>query len=563
MTGTFSGTPGNADVGHISIKLTATDPSNASVSTTFALIVTNVNDAPVVGAPVPPQSIPQDGSLNFTLPAGTFVDPDGDTLTLSATQADGSALPAWLTFNPVTGTFSGTPGNADVGSLSIKITATDPSNASVSTTLSLTVTNVPATVSMVLDQTSLNAQQTAVLTVRFSEAVTGLDVADFTVVDGVLSGLSSADGGLTWTATLTPAAGKVHSALQVALNNAGYTDLAGNAGSNTSWSASYAINTVLPVQPVLQVESNVAGNATVRVDALEPGAPWEYSLDGGQSWQAGQGNVVAIDSPGQYNVQVRQTNAVGNVSEAGVLSVDVAPLAVPPRAEWPVMGIFSGAGAGIWEAPLVPGLAPLGFDADAAVVPRGSGNVFLGSGYATSAASSFFSGGVVTDSGELSSGFLGSGGVGGSGVIATSALAGMFAPPAITTDRLVLLQPAEAVVVAAGRQVDWKVPPTMFAHSDPLASLQFALIQANGQPLPAWLAFDARTGQVSGEPPSGFKGELVLRLTARDNQGSVVSTIIKLKAADVGPVARAGVGEQLQRHAQLRAGQMAAQRLHL
>ncbi|KHS77414.1 putative Ig domain-containing protein, partial [Pectobacterium carotovorum] len=141
-TGTFSGTPANGDVGSLTIKVTATDGSSASVSTTFGLTVTNVNDAPVVSGTIPAQNIAQGGSLNITIPAGTFTDPDGDTLTLRATLADGSALPSWLTFNAATGTFSGTPGNGDVGNLSIRVTATDGSNASVSTTFGLTVTNV-------------------------------------------------------------------------------------------------------------------------------------------------------------------------------------------------------------------------------------------------------------------------------------------------------------------------------------------------------------------------------------------------------------------------------------
>jgi hypothetical protein len=141
-TGTFSGTPGNSDVGNLSIKITATDPGNASVSTTFALTVTNVNDAPVNNLSIAPQNVAQDSSLNFSVPTGVFTDPDGDPLTLSATLADGSALPAWLHFDPATGSFSGTPGNADVGVLTIKLTATDPDNASASTAFTLTVTNV-------------------------------------------------------------------------------------------------------------------------------------------------------------------------------------------------------------------------------------------------------------------------------------------------------------------------------------------------------------------------------------------------------------------------------------
>ncbi|NKI75388.1 DUF4347 domain-containing protein [Dickeya sp. CFBP 2040] len=142
-TRTFSGTPGNGDVGNLTIRVTATDGSNASVSTTFGLVVTNVNDAPVVSGSLGAQTAAQNGGFSFTVPAGTFTDPDtGDTLTLSATRADGSALPGWLSFNPTTRTFSGTPGNGDVGNLTIRVTATDGSNASVSTTFGLVVTNV-------------------------------------------------------------------------------------------------------------------------------------------------------------------------------------------------------------------------------------------------------------------------------------------------------------------------------------------------------------------------------------------------------------------------------------
>ncbi|WP_442910747.1 putative Ig domain-containing protein, partial [Kluyvera sp. CHPC 1.2972] len=162
-TGTFSGTPGNADVGNLNIRLTATDPDNASVSTIFNLLVVNVNDAPEVAITIPTQSVAQDGSFSLTVPAGTFVDPDGDTLTLSATLADGSSLPTWLHFDPATHTFTGTPGNSDVGSISIKVTAND-GDASVSTTFSLTVINVndapvvstPIPAQGVLQDSSLN-----------------------------------------------------------------------------------------------------------------------------------------------------------------------------------------------------------------------------------------------------------------------------------------------------------------------------------------------------------------------------------------------------------------------
>ncbi|WP_203120178.1 putative Ig domain-containing protein, partial [Aeromonas veronii] len=49
-TGTFSGTPTNGDVGNINIRVTATDSSNALVSSTFVLTVVNTNDAPTAGS---------------------------------------------------------------------------------------------------------------------------------------------------------------------------------------------------------------------------------------------------------------------------------------------------------------------------------------------------------------------------------------------------------------------------------------------------------------------------------------------------------------------------------
>ena len=50
---------------------------------------------------------------------------DGDVLTYAATLANGAPLPSWLLFDPATRTFSGTPLNGDVGTLSVKVSATD------------------------------------------------------------------------------------------------------------------------------------------------------------------------------------------------------------------------------------------------------------------------------------------------------------------------------------------------------------------------------------------------------------------------------------------------------
>jgi Ca2+-binding RTX toxin-like protein len=85
----------------------------------------------------------EDEPFGFQVPADTFEDPTpADGLTLSASLADGSALPAWLQFDAATGRFGGMPGNADVGIASVTVTATDPGGASVSDTFDIVVENV-------------------------------------------------------------------------------------------------------------------------------------------------------------------------------------------------------------------------------------------------------------------------------------------------------------------------------------------------------------------------------------------------------------------------------------
>ena len=138
QTGTFSGTPANGDVGSVSVRLTATDLAGAQVSQTFAIEVANVNDAPEVGVLLGNQSGRVGQPTRWQLPEGAFFDVDaGDVLSYSATLADGSALPGWLTFDAATGSFSGTPATA--GNYVLRVTATDLAGASASQSFTLVV----------------------------------------------------------------------------------------------------------------------------------------------------------------------------------------------------------------------------------------------------------------------------------------------------------------------------------------------------------------------------------------------------------------------------------------
>ena len=88
------------------------------------------------------QTALEDNAFSFTFDVSTFNDVDADdSLTYSATQFDGSDLPSWLSFDTTTRTFRGTPTNANVSTLNIKVTATDKDGATAIDTFALTIEN--------------------------------------------------------------------------------------------------------------------------------------------------------------------------------------------------------------------------------------------------------------------------------------------------------------------------------------------------------------------------------------------------------------------------------------
>ncbi len=114
-----------------SFSYTVADSQGATSSATVTVTVTGVNDAPVLVTPVADQSATENQAFSFQVPASAFSDVDtGDTLAYSATLASGAALPAWLAFDAATRTFSGAPGQADVGTVGVKVVATDSQGAS-------------------------------------------------------------------------------------------------------------------------------------------------------------------------------------------------------------------------------------------------------------------------------------------------------------------------------------------------------------------------------------------------------------------------------------------------
>jgi hypothetical protein len=134
-TRTFSGTVPKG-MQSLPIVVTATDTSGLSTSETFTATIPAA--PPTVGVILSPLVLAEGAGFSDAMPAGSFVDPQGETLTLKAGLANGALLPSWLSFSAATMTFSGTA-PATAQTLSVKVTATDTSNLSVSENFTLTV----------------------------------------------------------------------------------------------------------------------------------------------------------------------------------------------------------------------------------------------------------------------------------------------------------------------------------------------------------------------------------------------------------------------------------------
>lgn len=100
----------------------------------------SANSPPIVLGNIEDQFVEEEETFRFIVPEGTFGDSDGDgDLRYSAALEDGRALPQWLSFDPETLTFIGTPGEADAGVLRLAVKAIDGSGETATERFRITV----------------------------------------------------------------------------------------------------------------------------------------------------------------------------------------------------------------------------------------------------------------------------------------------------------------------------------------------------------------------------------------------------------------------------------------
>jgi len=183
-------------------------------------------------------------------------------------------------------------------------------------------TTVP-TAAVVVTDNSLLAGESSTVTFTFNEAVTGFSNSDLTIANGTLTAVSSGDGGVSWTATFTPTAGVSNTTNVIRLNNSGLTDVAGNAGTGTTDSNNYSIDTVRPTATIVLADTalRIGETSTVTITFNEVVTGFTNadltiangtlsavsSSDGGITWTAtltpaasatAASNVLTLDNTG-------------------------------------------------------------------------------------------------------------------------------------------------------------------------------------------------------------------------------------------------------------------------
>ncbi|WP_019335090.1 beta strand repeat-containing protein, partial [Pseudomonas syringae] len=204
------------------------------------------------------------------------------------------------------------------------------------------VDSAAPTATIVVADSTLSVGETSLVTITFSEAVSGFDNSDLNVPNGTLSPVSSSDGGITWTATFTPGANVNASTGQISLNNAGVTDLAGNAGNGTISSGSFTVDTTRPSATIVMADTALSAGETSLVTVTFSQAVSGFSnadlsvangtlsavssSDGGITWTAtftpdanvtDSSNLITLDNTGV-------TNASGNAGSGTTASNNYA-----------------------------------------------------------------------------------------------------------------------------------------------------------------------------------------------------------------------------------------------
>lgn len=433
----------NTDTLTDTFTYTLADNTAATSSSTLTITIHGANDVPRVATALTTQQVTVSTPLLYVVPVGTFADVDaGDTLTYTATLNGGAPLPAWLTFNAATRTFSGTP--TTVENLSIVVTATDLSATSASSIFTLQV-----------------------------------------------AAATPSGGGGTPTTPTTP------------------TD----PGTPTT-PVTPPTTPTDPVTPVTPVTPPVTPVTPVTPEPPVITTP-----------------VQLPDPQVPNNPQPVQPITALEQTPLQIISETVVDTVTTP--DWSANQMISETLIiRTTNTPVVP--TTLGNPAFV-----GTGTSFVSSSGSFSPANEHYTPLSPTPFNDFQRTHTDSGPGGFSVVITPNGQSG-----------LTVLRGVDDQSFTPGDRIAFTLPADAFGHSDPQPGIVLKATLADGRALPTWLTFNSTTGLFEGTPAPGFRGELAIKVVARDSSGHQAEVVFRVKVqsgrttADV-PHGRSGLSEQL------------------
>ena len=523
-----------------SFVVTVSDSKAATDTRTVTINVSGANDAPVAQADVA-SATEAGGVANGTAgvdPVGNVLTNDtdvdsGDSKTLSAVSAAASGVVGGVT----AGAYGQLTLNAD-GSYSYQVdnrnaavqalrqsgdtlldtfhyTMQDAAGASSSATLTVTLHGANDAPQALADSGTLNAGAT--LTQSAAQGVLANDVD----VDGSAYGESRAvvqvaQGSTTATVGQTPARLVSNYGTLTLGADGSYSYVADGAASQNLWSGDTAIDTfTYTVRDSAGASSSatltlrIAGT-NLPVSAAPVVAPDPYA--GTLGGTAGSGGTAAFGSSG--SVLSAPGGAASGASSLGATGV--------------VGAAFDGAASGGAEA------QGRGVDGRTGTVTlRGSQSMLQSDAGLT---------GAATETRRLEStdrGFQ------VERMQSESALSVTLDNQQKGGDRLFVYKGVGNAAFELGQKMEYRIPKDAFAHTNSASVVQLEASLVNGQPLPDWLDFDPISGAFSGKPPSDAARVIVIRVTARDDQGRETSTTFTIRIEGQPTQSRAQVQDVL------------------
>jgi hypothetical protein len=476
----------------------------------LSVTVSTAAKAPVLTAQTAAQTWVAGQSINLALPANAFTDPQAQPLTYKAALSGGAAWPSWLKFNAATETFTGTAPTSNQ-TLSIVVTAMDSSGLSASETINASVISPPKLAVQTANQIW---NQGRTISLALAGSFTDPQGGALTY-KAALPGRQALPNWLTFNAATQTFSGGAPGVAQTLSIVVTATDSYGLASSETFsatviaapkvaaatpnqiWAEGRAVSLALPAGTFADPQGQKLSYAATQ---------WNGSaLPGWLAFNAATGTFsgMAPSTAQTLNIVVTATNSAGlSVSEqfaASILPPPVVTAATAAQSWLAGRAISLTLPAGTFSDPLGQALIYKATLANGQALPGWlSFNPATRTLTGTAPAAAQTLGILVTATDS-------------SGLAASETISATV----IGAPVLAAATPGQTWV--AGKAISLALPATTF--TDPQGQkLTYKATQANGQPLPSWLSFNAATETFSGTAPNTAQS-LGITVTATDSSG--------------------------------------------